>query len=373
MPTLNFILPHWLYWSGLLIFPLAAMVLVRRQRARAVGPRIYPFLAYLFWLCAGFIGMHRFYLRSAWGFVFIPVFLAILHTNGVYRDNREYVSKARSQYETLRHDLDRAQSATGEGQPERLAKARRDTALAQSALDSAEAQLNQWNRVTRLLAIALAVMLLVDAALLPGVIRRQAAREAENAVLRAPPSAPPPPTVHEAGTGEDPTLTMHTRVTDAIDAISTWTGEFVAYWGLIAVFFYYYEVTARYVFNSPTNWVHESMFLMFGMQYMIAGAFAYRDDSHVRVDIVYAKLSPRGRALCDIISSLFFYIFIGTMLWTGARFALDAINVQESSFTEWGIQYWPVKLAIPVGAFLIGLQGLSRLIKDILLVSGRRA
>ena len=32
---------------------------------------------------------------------------------------------------------------------------------------------------------------------------------------------------------------------------------------------------ARFVFNSPTNWVHESMFLMFGMQYMLCGAFAY--------------------------------------------------------------------------------------------------
>ena len=94
---------------------------------------------------------------------------------------------------------------------------------------------------------------------------------------------------------------------------------------------------------------------------------------HVRVDVLYVKLSRRGKAIADIISSVFFYIFVGTMLWTGARFALDAINVQESSFTEWGIQYWPVKLAIPVGAFLIALQGLSRLIKDILLVTGRRA
>jgi len=372
MPTLNFILPHWLYWSGLLFFPLAAMYLARRQRARAVGPRIYPFLAYLFWLCAGWAGMHRFYLRSAWGFIFIPVFLALLHTNGIYRDNREYVSKARADYEAAHHTLETVERTPGERQQERLAKARRDQAQAQNALDSARGELDRWNRITRLLAIALAVMLLVDAALLPGVMKRQAAREAERAAS-APPPAPPPPEVHEAGTGEDPTMTLHTRLTDVIDSISTWTGEFVAYWGMIAVFFYYYEVTARYVFNSPTNWVHESMFLMFGMQYMVAGAFAYRDDSHVRVDVVYAKLSRRNKAIADIISSLFFYIFVITMLWTGARFAIDAINVQEHSFTEWGIQYWPVKLAIPVGAFLIALQGLSRLIKDILLATGRRA
>ena len=136
-----------------------------------------------------------------------------------------------------------------------------------------------------------------------------------------------------------------------------WTGEFSAYWAVLAVFAFYYEVIARYVFNSPTNWVHESMFLMFGAQYMLAGAYAYRDETHVRVDIVYSKLSMRGRAICDVITSVFFFLFVGTMLVTGWRFASDAMGVGEASFTEWGIQYWPIKLVIPIGAALLLLQG----------------
>src|SRR3546814_12016393 len=83
---------------------------------------------------------------------------------------------------------------------------------------------------------------------------------------------------------------------------------------------------------------------------MISGAYAYREDQHVRVDVLYTKFSPRGKAIADIISSVFFFIFTITLLWTGWRFASDAIQVGEHSFTEWGIQYWPVKLMIPVGA-----------------------
>jgi TRAP-type mannitol/chloroaromatic compound transport system permease small subunit len=132
-------------------------------------------------------------------------------------------------------------------------------------------------------------------------------------------------------------------------------------------------VVARFVFNSPTNWVHESMFLMYGMQYMISGAYAYRQDQHVRVDVLYAKLSPRGKAIADIVSSAFFFTFTMTMLWTGGRFAWDAVQNAETSFTEWGVQYWPVKLTIPMGAALIILQGVSKLIKDILLVRGKGA
>jgi TRAP-type mannitol/chloroaromatic compound transport system permease small subunit len=127
-------------------------------------------------------------------------------------------------------------------------------------------------------------------------------------------------------------------------------------------------VVARFVFNSPTNWVHESMFLMYGMQYMISGAYAYREDQHVRVDVVYVHLSERGKAIADIVSSVFFFIFTATMLWTGWRFAADAVHNMETSFTEWGVQYWPVKLSIPIGAALIILQGVSKLLKDIMLV-----
>ena len=126
---------------------------------------------------------------------------------------------------------------------------------------------------------------------------------------------------------------------------------------------------ARFVFNSPTNWVHESMFLMFGMQYMISGAYAYREDQHVRVDVIYSKFSPRGKAIADIVTSLFFFIFTITMFWTGWRFAADAVANHESSFTEWGIQYWPVKLMLPLGAALIVLQGVSKLVKDVLFVA----
>ena len=77
--------------------------------------------------------------------------------------------------------------------------------------------------------------------------------------------------------------------------------------------------------------------------------------------------------MADIVTSVFFFIFIGTMLVTGYRFAADAVGVGEHSFTEWGIQYWPVKLAIPIGAALLLLQGIAKLVKDILLVTRKEA
>lgn len=375
MPSLPFVLPHWLYWGTLAVFPIIAWYLVVRQRRYGVprGPSL--FIAYLFWLTAGMFGLHRFYLRSAWGFVFVPVLLGILYVNGEIRDAREDVSRTRAALEQVHHDIGRLSPSSGEtlapGAAQALEKAKSEEANATKEFNAMEDELNSRNNIARGLALLLAAMLIVDAALLPGAVRKAERREAEE---RA--GAPPEvavPDVAPIGTHEDPTLGMHTRITDAIEWLNIHAGQFVAYWAVVSVFVYYYEVVARFVFNSPTNWVHESMFLMYGMQYMLCGAFAYREDQHVRVDVFYANFTPRGKAIADIITSVFFFIFILTMFWTGTRFALDAVNNGEVSFTEWGVQYWPVKLTIPIGAALMALQGLSKLIKDVVFVASGRA
>jgi TRAP-type mannitol/chloroaromatic compound transport system permease small subunit len=378
MPTLNFILPHWMYWGGLFLFPLVAMYLVSRQQKRGTPREPILFNAYLFWITAGFAGVHRIYLKSWWGLAYIPVFLGIVYCNGQVRDvhedvSRTYAALERGQTEIERSTLSDPAAATPE-QRQRAEKAQADHAAQLKEYQAAKEVSDTWTDRARWLGIVIALGLLIDAFLMPGMVRRLHARgQAGVAVAATAPTMAPPPDVPAVGTAQDPTMHLHTRFTDAIEWINVKAGEYVAYWGVIAVFVYYYEVVARFVFNSPTNWVHESMFLMFGMQYMISGAYAYKEDQHVRVDVVYTHLSTRGKAIADIISSVFFFIFVLTMLYTGWKFAADAVQNSETSFTEWTVQYWPVKIAIPLGAALIALQGVSKLMKDIMLVMKRGA
>jgi TRAP-type mannitol/chloroaromatic compound transport system permease small subunit len=363
-----------MYWGGLAIFPLVAMYLVAHQRRRGVPREPIVFTAYLFWLTAGFAGIHRLYLKSWWGFIFLPLIIGVIYCNAEVRDVREGVSKTYAALEQAQTDLKSAledvseRGRQGAADTPEVARVRAEVKEREADYRTAQAVHERWYGGARDFALVIALLLVVDAFLIPGLARRR--REQEPAVAQVEPQAPQ---IHEQGTAEDPTMGLHTRFTDAIEWLNTQAGTYVAYWAVISVFVYYYEVMARFLFNSPTNWVHESMFLMYGMQYMISGAYAYREDQHVRVDVVYAKLSPRGKAIADIVSSAFFFIFTLTMLWTGGRFALDAVHNAETSFTEWGIQYWPVKLTIPIGAALIVLQGVSKLIKDILFVMRKEA
>lgn len=368
MPSLNFVLPHWLYWTALLLVPLIGMVIVRRTSRAKPRPAVSLPLAYLFWLTGGFVGLHRFYAKNWLGAVYIPLFLAIVYGNIHVRDARIIASDTRTAVTVAEYQVKRYRADVEQGDEEaseRLAKAEQDFAAASEQFAAATASMESWRTFVGVIAAVIAGLLVIDAVLLPGLVRRRAELEGPLPPAEA---AGTTAEIPQAGTSEDPARAMRTRVTAVIDSVSGWTGEFVAYWSIIAVFAYYYEVIARYIFNSPTNWVHEGMFLMFGMQYLISGAFAYREDAHVRVDVLYLHLSDRGKVITDIITSIFFFIFTGTLFVTGWIFMMDSIRVWELSFTEWAIQYWPVKIAIPLGALLIFLQGISKLIKDITLL-----
>ena len=374
MPSINFILPHWMYWGILLLFPIVAMVFVARQKRLGAPHEPLLFNAYLFWLLSGFMGLHRMYLKSWWGFVYVPLFLGIVWCNSEVRETREDVSRTGAEYEQMLTAVKRAQpidaAAATADERKALADAQAAANAKKTAFDAAQRIQDDWKGIARNIGIVVLVLLLIDAVLMPALVRKRRA-QATAAGYAADPVTHEPD-VPQQGTAEDPTLRIRTPFTDWIDRMNAKAGEYVAYWAIVAVFAYYYEVLARFVFNSPTNWVHESMFLMFGMQYMISGAYAYREDQHVRVDVFYSKFSTRGKAMADIVSSVFFFIFTITMLWTGWRFAADAVANHESSFTEWGIQYWPVKLTLPLGAALIVLQGVSKLIKDIAILNRTR-
>ena len=374
MPNLTFVLPHWLYWLGLIVFPLVAMALLKARARKAAHPSLSLPVAWFLLLTGGFVGLHRFYLRSLLGWVFVPLFIAILLFNVEGREARNAVSRTSNEISSASFLLERAQhKAVEEGIDNRDEINREQQALetARRAEVQARARAAKWSNLSAGAAALIALLLLVDACLLPRLLRRcielEKSRPRADKLINVSCDVDIEAEVdgrHYA----NHTKGIHTRFVDAVDHINEFTGKLVAYWSIIAVFVYYYEVMARYVFNSPTNWAHESMFLMFGMQYLLAGGYVLRNNGHVRVDVFYMNFSPLLKAKTDIATSVFFFLFTGVLAWTGWLFFMDAFSVGEVSFTEWAIQYWPVKFAIPLGATLLLLQGLAWLIKDILLL-----
>ena len=135
-----------------------------------------------------------------------------------------------------------------------------------------------------------------------------------------------------------------------------------------------YEVVARYGFNAPTVWAYELTIFLFGACMIIGGAYAHRYGAHVNVDIVYGRLSPRGKAILDLLTAAIFFLFVGILLWRGWEFGLTSVRNLERSDTLWAPPYYFFKMTLPIGAGLVFLQGLAKFIRDLTTaVTGRGA
>jgi TRAP-type mannitol/chloroaromatic compound transport system permease small subunit len=155
------------------------------------------------------------------------------------------------------------------------------------------------------------------------------------------------------------------RVTDIIATVNTWVARIVSYAVVILAILMTFEVVARYIFNKPTIWVSELSLMFFAALAFLSGGYVYLLDEHVRVDLFYNRLSPRGRALVNILSGLIVFFFVGVFFWQGLGFAIDSTRIMERLSTLWAPPIWPSKWVVPLGCFLLLLQALARFFKDI--------
>jgi len=152
----------------------------------------------------------------------------------------------------------------------------------------------------------------------------------------------------------------------AVDNINDWVGKVLSFGVLFMFALVLTEVIRRYFFNSPTVWGNELTQLTFGVYVVLCGGYILRWGGHVNVDILYDRFSARGKAIADIITFALFIMFCGMMLAYGGSLAWESLSRFEHSQSAWNPPLYPMKLMIPTGAFLLLLQGIAKLVRDIL-------
>ena len=153
-----------------------------------------------------------------------------------------------------------------------------------------------------------------------------------------------------------------------IDAVNDRVGNLLSYFLFFFFVLLLMEVILRYFFNSPTVWANELAQMLFGAYAILAGGYILRTGGHVNVDILYSRLSRKQRAVLDIVTSSLFFLFCGMLLVYGGSLAWDSLARFEHSQSAWNPPLYPAKLMIPLAALLLILQGLAKLIRDILIL-----
>ena len=158
------------------------------------------------------------------------------------------------------------------------------------------------------------------------------------------------------------------KVYDAMGLVSEWTGRAAMYLVAVLIVTICYDVFARYLFNAPTIWSYTLSYMLGTTIIALGMPYVYFHNANVRVDVIYSKLSPKGRLVQDVALTvvLFFpVVFILTRMF--GQSAWEAFVTHEvATESIWYPPFWPFKTVVAVGFVLLFLQGVATFIKDVI-------
>ncbi len=150
-----------------------------------------------------------------------------------------------------------------------------------------------------------------------------------------------------------------------IESLNIWIGRAFGWCILILTFSVAYEVFVRYVLNAPTVWAFDMMVQMYGALFLMAGAYALAQDTHVRADVVYRLLPVPWQARIDfVLYFIFFFPGMVALVWYGAEIASDSWRYKEVSWNSPArIQIYFFKTLIPAAGAMLIIQGFSECLR----------
>lgn len=166
------------------------------------------------------------------------------------------------------------------------------------------------------------------------------------------------------------------RVSSWIDALNEKLGKGIYWLTLFMVLIGAFNALVRYIdrftgMSISSNMYIELQWYLFSIIFLLGAAYTLKHDAHVRVDVLYGRLSPRNRAWVNLGGIILFLIpFCLLMLYVSWPAVINSWRVLEVSPDPGGLPRYPIKTMIPIAFLLLTLQGISMLIKQIAILRG---
>ncbi|HRD32637.1 MAG TPA: TRAP transporter small permease subunit [Rhodocyclaceae bacterium] len=162
------------------------------------------------------------------------------------------------------------------------------------------------------------------------------------------------------------------KLSHAIDRTSHVVGKSIIWLILAATLISALNAIARKAFNIGSNAFLEIQWYLYAAVFMLGAGHAFMQNAHVRIDVLANRLSLRTRMLIDIGGIVIFLLplcfLVIQLSWP---VVVNAYNSGEMSSNAGGLLRWPVFALAPLGFALLGLQGISELIKRLAFLAGR--
>ena len=163
--------------------------------------------------------------------------------------------------------------------------------------------------------------------------------------------------------GYEPATLPATAFSLAIDRIVRWLGEKASWLWLVLVLVIVVQVAQRYVFGRDSIALEELQWHIYGVAFLLGLGFCLQVDRHVRIDVLAEQWSLRTKAWIELIGLVVFLLpFVIAVTYEATKLVHTSWQFGEISPAPGGLPYrWIIKAFIPLGFFVLGIAGLSRL------------
>lgn len=164
------------------------------------------------------------------------------------------------------------------------------------------------------------------------------------------------------------------RWADRLDSVNRRVGEAVRWLAVAMLLVQIAVVVLRYVFATSFIWAQETVLYLHAALFMMGAGYTLLADGHVRVDIFYGGLGPRGRAAINLFGVVCLLLpTVAVLLWATRLFVWNAWAILEGPISVGGIPAsFLLKTLIPVFALLIGLQGIALGLRSLAVLTAPR-
>lgn len=183
---------------------------------------------------------------------------------------------------------------------------------------------------------------------------------------------------------------VHRKIIGFIDTLNEWVGKIVCWLIVPLCLAMVYEVIVRKFGTSPSGWAEEITRvltnpeassnlqpaptlwaydisrMLYGALFMLGAGYALSKGVHIRADFIYRNWSDRTQGIVDLFLYVtLYFVGMGFLFWYGSDYAWSAWSRGERAMdSAWMPLLGPVRSAIPIGAFLLILQGISESLKS---------
>jgi TRAP-type mannitol/chloroaromatic compound transport system permease small subunit len=155
----------------------------------------------------------------------------------------------------------------------------------------------------------------------------------------------------------------------AVDRLSTWTGQLFAWSIILLTFGISWEVFSRYVLGKPHAWMLDVQIMLYGILFMMAGAYTLAKNGHVRGDVLYGFFRPRTQATLDLILYVLFFLpGVVALTYAGWTYFEDSLAIREQTFNADPIPVYPFKFFIPLAGGILLLQGIVEIARCVICI-----